>query len=265
MQFEPTNAFYAGVMSGAERECRRRGLALHYTQMDDSTPDAPQQYAQSDAFLLVGTIAEAAVLGFKELGRPIVLVDNNLPHLGLDRVLTENVGSVYRAVAKMAEWGHRRVALLAGPDTDSSFQERRVGYNRAISALGLEPVVIECGGVPAPGAVSETMSEYLREHERPEFTALLCCNDEMAIEAMHTLQHAGVRVPEEVSVVGFDGVEVGRMVRPALTTMQVQRERMGQEGVRLLMERVEHPSSPAQAIVLDTTFVERESACPPRL
>lgn len=260
MRFNPSNPFYVGVLGGAESECRRHRIALHYTQMDDLAQEALHQCAQSDAILLVGGFDEETVLKFKELDPPLVLVDNNLPHLELDRVLTENVGSLYRLVAKMVEWGHKRIGFMGNPDVATSFSERQEGYLRAISAYGLEPVMLGCGDFPTAGAAEEEMKEYLRGHKRLPFTALICANDAMAIEVMHALQHAGIDVPNDVSLVGFDGVDLGRIVRPTLTTTQVQRELMGQLGVRLLLDRARNPSAPAQAIVLDTTFIERGSA-----
>jgi DNA-binding LacI/PurR family transcriptional regulator len=85
-----------------------------------------------------------------------------------------------------------------------------------------------------------------------------------AIEAIHELQDRGLRVPEDVAVVGFDDIDMARIVRPALTTCHVHRELLGAMGVRRLIERAADPKAPALALAFDTVFVERASARAPK-
>jgi LacI family transcriptional regulator, repressor for deo operon, udp, cdd, tsx, nupC, and nupG len=262
-QAAPDNVFYAAVLSGAERECRRHKIALHYTRIDDSPELALAQYSQSDGLLVVGSVNEQVIDRLRELERPMVLIDNNLPFLGLDRVLIENASSLYRTVAYLARLGHRRIAHLSGPLWHPSFRERRQGYYAAIADLGLEPIEIPWQSLDVQ-EIARALVEELQASGQLRFSALITCNDLAAITALHTLQESGVHIPNEISVVGFDDIDVAAVVRPALTTNHVDRELLGELGVRRLVERANDSDAPALALVLETLFVERSSARPPR-
>jgi DNA-binding LacI/PurR family transcriptional regulator len=262
-RLDPSNVFYGAVLTGAERECRNLDIALHYTRIDDVSPRMPSHYSDADALLVVGTIDEATVLRLKDLGRPMVLVDNNLPHLGLDRVLTENFGSLYRAVQRLASWGHCRIAFMAGPDDHPSFHDRLLGYRAGMSDLSLQPIEL-LGASTQHGSSKQAIADWMTIHGEPGFSALLVFHDSAAIEAVHELQDHGVRVPEDVAVVGFDDIDMARVVRPALTTCHVHRELLGALGVRRLVERAADTKAPPLALSIDTVFVERASARAPK-
>lgn len=258
MPFAPMEPFYTNILAGAESECRRQGIELQYSQMEQTASQVVRQHESVQAVLLVGTVDEDTVIQLQHLGKPMMLVDNNLPHLGIDRVLTENFGSVFRVVMKLAEWGHPRIAFLRGP-ASPSLQERWQGYRAAIDRLGFETIEAWRDGEAPEGAGKRTLEDLLPDGRAPDFGALVCFNDAAAIDAIHTLQHHGLDVPGDVSVVGFDGVDMGQVIRPALTTCQVQRMLMGRMAVRRLIERAGDPTEPAQAQVLDTVFIERAS------
>jgi LacI family transcriptional regulator len=259
-QTAPDNVFYAAVLSGAERECRHHKIALHYTRLDDSPESA--QYGQSDGLLVVGSIGEQIIRRLREIGRPMVLIDNNLPFLGLDRILIDNANSIYRTVAHLARIGHRRIAFLSGVLTYPSFNERRQGYYAAVSDLGIEPIEILWPSLDLRD-IGKLLAQHLHELGQPNFTALITCNDMAAITALHTLQEFGVHIPNQVSVVGFDDIDIAAMVRPALTTNHVDRELLGRLAVRRLIERANDIDSPVMALAIETLFVERNSTRPP--
>lgn len=260
---DPNNVFYGAVLSGAERECRNLDIALHYTRLDAVGSRMPSHYSDAEALLVVGTIDEATVLRLKDLGRPMVLLDNNLPHVGLDRVLTENFSSIYRVVRRLLGWGHRRIAFMAGPDDHPSFHDRLLGYHSAVADLDLPPIVLWCGSTHH-GNSKQVIDEWMDTRSEPGFSALIVFHDSAAIEAIHELQDRGLRVPEDVAVVGFDDIDLARVMRPALTTCHVHREMLGAMGVRRLIERAADPKAPALALALDTVFVERASARAPK-
>jgi DNA-binding LacI/PurR family transcriptional regulator len=221
-QTAPDNVFYAAVLSGAERECRHHKIALHYTRLDDSPESA--QYGQSDGLLVVGSIGE-------------------------------------QIIRRLARIGHRRIAFLSGVLTYPSFNERRQGYYAAVSDLGIEPIEILWPSLD-PRDISKLLGQQLHELGHPNFTALITCNDLAAITALHTLQEFGVHIPNQVSVVGFDDIDIAAMVRPALTTNHVDRELLGKLAVRRLIERANDIDSPAMALAIETLFVERSSTKP---
>jgi LacI family transcriptional regulator len=251
----PTNPFYSAVLNGAAQECRQHRIALQYSLLSSHLEDTLAQIDHADAILAVGSIDEPTLHRITALDRPVILVDNNLPHLGMDRVLIENVGGVYQAVTHLAGLGHRQIAFLRGQETQPSIQERLVGYRAAMAALGLAPIEIPCTSLMG----KESLQAWLDQHPTPEWTALVIYNDEAAIEVLHLLQDRGIRVPDDVSLVGFDGIDATQLVRPTITTCHVPREQLGQEAIRLLLTRLQQPDAPTKAVVLDTTFVARDS------
>lgn len=258
---EQTNIFYSSVLSGAEHECQRNGIALHYGLLEEVTPRALERYAEVDGLLVVGSFPEAVVMQLKALGRPMVLVDNNLPYLGLDRVLIENTGSVYRVVTWLASQGHERIAFLCGPHFIPSFAERLRGYRMAVGDLGLEPIEIPNQGMDQR-EIEQAISDSLEPYGRPPYTALVVFYDVAAVHALHVLQDKDVLVPQDVSLVGFDDVVLARMARPSLATCHVHRELLGKLGVQRLVERAAQPDAPPLALTIDTVLVEGASVQP---
>jgi DNA-binding LacI/PurR family transcriptional regulator len=260
-RYDATSAFYWAVLHGAEKACQRHNLTLRYVQLEDATHQ-PFSQLEVDALLMVSSISAPTIRQFKQLGLPIVLIDNNLPFLEVDRVLTENLQSLYRTVVRLAEWGHRHIAFLSGPDDIPSFRDRLLGYRAAMSDLGLAPQEMTCIYTSAIEDQQKQIDAWLCEHGRPGFTALIACNDKTAIGAIYALQQHQIEVPGDVSVVGFDDIDVARTVRPALTTVHVYREMMGVRAIELVLDRLENPSRPAITLSMDTQFVERDSTQP---
>ena len=257
------DAFYGKVLIGAEAACRQRKIALHYSHLEEPDTWVLDYYREADGLLLVGSVDPKIVLQLKALGRPMVLVDNNLPQLGLDRIVTENYGSVYSAVTRLYKWGHRKIMFIRGPDGHPSFKDRRRGYHDAMKDLELETQEIFCQSLEGHLVDCLLTDLFNPQHTRPDFTALVAYNDGAAIEAHHTLLNLGIRMPEDIALVGFDDLEAVRILQPSLTTCHVEREMLGKMAVERLLERINNPTEPTVSIMLDTTFIVRQSAIPP--
>ena len=260
-RYGATSAFYLAVLHGAEKACQEHALTLHYTQLEEVVQHFVLQDT-ADAIMMVSSIDAGTISRFKRLGLPMVLVDNNLPNLALDRVLIENFGGLYRTVLKLVEWGHQRILFVCGPDEIPSFRDRLRGYRAAMGDLDMEPMEVYCGYNSTVEGAREQIAQWLERAGRPACTALSACNDKTAIGAMQALQGADLRVPEDISVVGFDDIDMACVVRPALTTVHVYRELLGEMGIRMLLERMDHPSRPPMTLALETDLIERESARP---
>lgn len=252
------NDFYGDVLSGAESECRRLGLTLHFMQIDDSSLLRIGNYFQADGMLIVGSIVESVVRQLQQLELPTVLVDNNLPFLHLDRILIENTHSLYRETQLAHSHGHREIGFLCGPTAIPSFKERLIGYRSAIQDLGLKPIELYFQ-VGDGSDVVQVMHRWLDQHGELGFTALIGCNDKSALRAFHALHDRGMSVPHDVSLLGFDDVDMASVIRPALTTTRVPRELLGRLGVQRLIERAREPDMPPLGMVVETSLVERES------
>lgn len=253
---DPDNIFSSAVLSGVESECRKLKIALDYSRIDADAAALPEWYGNAGGLLLMGNMSRETVLQLQELGLPMVLVDNNLPTLGLDRVLIENVGGIYRAVEYLYGLGHRQIAFLNLNRPFTSLPERLIGYRQAVAELNIEPLVIS-----SPTVQVSDISAALAQARAGgmHYTAIIAANDLTAISVLHALQDAGVRVPDDVSLIGFDDLELAAVMRPALTTCRVHRELMGAISVQRLIARAAESAAPPLALVLDAPLIERQS------
>jgi LacI family transcriptional regulator len=177
------------------------------------------------------------------------------------------------AVRHLAQIGHRRIACLMSAG-ELETERRWEGYVDAMREAGLRaqaswakrPVLAQ---VPPRGYVAwgrEEMQDWLKDGWRKiKCTALLAQNDLAAIGVMQALQSAGIRVPEDVSVVGFDGTEVCEYFAPRLSSVTVPLREIGVCAVRTLLERIAEPTGEIQDIVLPAHFEARESSAAPKV
>ena len=173
-----------------------------------------------------------------------------------------------RAAARLATehllaLGHRRIGHVCGPRGNILTTDRLAGYRAALADAGIavDPALI------APGdftfASGETaMRGFLRLERLP--TALVCSNDEMAIGAMRAARQAGIAVPAELSVVGFDDIPIAAFCDPSLTTLHQPRRDMGRQAARLLMAALSGTPAPSRTLVLPHELVVRDSTAPPQ-
>ena len=263
------NPFYSYVLAGIEDACRRKRTNLLYATVPvdehNVVIDTPHLLLNdaADGLLLVGAFVDAtlnSLLGQTAL--PVVLVDAYAGADQYDAVVSDNEHGAYQAVQHLIDQGHRHIALVgAGPAAYPSIRERRAGYLRALQAHGITAEY--CADCELTGGEAETAIRGLL-HDHPQITALFGCNDAVAIAAMQEVQRLGRRVPSDFSVIGFDDIDMARVVTPALTTMYVDKIGMGRQAVQLLGARVEFPAAERVTTVISPRLIERASVEPPR-
>lgn len=263
-QAPSVNPFYTDVISGLESAARTRRINLLYGTLPVDPANHPYELPdhllgqQLDAVLLIGAFAEETI-DMIAAGRsgPIVLVDGPAAPSQHDTVASDNRGGTLLAVRHLIEQGHRRIAMIGTDlDADPNLRQRRAGYLDALAEQGLEPLVIQTQRV-RPHAVTDAAVDLLTTH--PEITAIVGANDACAIEAMRGAQRAGLDVPDDLSVIGFDDIALASEVSPALTTMAVDRLTMGRQAIRLLEDRLETPGACRIMAVLQPTLTIRDS------
>ena len=165
------------------------------------------------------------------------------------------------AVQHLIELGHRHIGLVGShPEAYPSIPERRQGYMQALTDHGLRPGYFADARLSNEEA-AQSAAVMLERH--PEM-ALFGCNDEVAIAAMRVAKTLGRRVPDDLSVVGFDDIDLARHVSPALTTMHVDKVGLGRMAVQLLRRRFENPGSERARAVLYAHRIARASTAPRR-
>jgi LacI family transcriptional regulator len=210
------------------------------------------------------------LLDLHEQGVPVVLINTLGSHVGLPSVEADNYGGALAAVRHLLGLGHRRIVSLAGPMTYPCCQDRQRGYEEALAEAGIpvDPGLTAQTGFHPPAA-RELVRELLDRPDRP--TAVFAHNDVTAYAAMEAAGDRGLRVPEDVSVVGFDDIPSSAHVRPALTTIGQPFEAMGAKAARMLLAAIS-PDSPApadangegpsSAVRLPTSLIIRASTGP---
>jgi LacI family transcriptional regulator len=198
-----------------------------------------------------------------ERGLPVVLVDEDVEGLPpVPRVFVENAEGVRRATGYLVSLGHRRIAYVGGPEELMTARERLRGYREALEAasIAFDPALTRTG--PYTDAFGfAAMSDLWRAGEGP--TAVLAANDYQAAGVMRAARALGVRVPEELSVVGFDDMPLSRYLTPALTTVHQPVEEMARQALDALLGGIQGRSDAVMNRVLPVELVVRESAAPP--
>lgn len=263
-----TNSFYAPILASIEAVCRHNHINLVYANVPVDTGNHPLEVPRLlreqhvDGVLMVGMcLGSDIVQMLRSQSMPVVLVDAYAAGDPFDSVVIENYAGAYRAVTHLIEAGHRQIAIVgSSPQAYPSVMERREGYLQALSDNGLEPVFGDC--LLHPDEVLPVIPELLRNH--PGITSVLACNDDVAIATIRMAQKLGRRVPEDLSVIGFDDIALAQHVMPPLTTMGVDMMGMGRLGAQLLLNRFEFPEAGGVKAVICSKLVLRESVKPVR-
>lgn len=259
--------FYSDVLRSLEQYLNELGISLSFNTLDISgatlraVPVSVKDDRLSGAFI-IGAIPRSVVESIEaEVQRPIVLVDNDYPDGRWDSVAIDNARGSYLAASHLIGLGHRTIALIGGPD-HSSIVERRAGYERALADNGLQPIVVSAGDLTAQDG-DAAVRQVLRE--APGATAIMCSNDPQAIGAISALTSLGVRVPEEMSVFGFDDDDSAPFASPPLTTVHVDRRTLGQLAGQILLGRVRDSARYPVKAIAGVKVVHRDSVTAPRL
>jgi DNA-binding LacI/PurR family transcriptional regulator len=197
-----------------------------------------------------------------EHGMAMVCIGRQPIHARADVVTTDTGTGARDAVSHLAALGHRRIGFIGGQISRRVALGRLTGYREGLAAAGLAADVRLVREGLLDEASGQTECRALLSLPDPP-TAIFCVNDRTAFGALAALDEMGCRVPEDVSVVGFDDVPLAELVRPALTTIRQPAQDMGRLAATYLLERIAHPDTPHQRSVLPCQLVVRRSSGPP--
>ncbi|TXF97198.1 LacI family DNA-binding transcriptional regulator [Massilia arenae] len=215
-----------------------------------------------DGLLLLMPTADDRFLDLVERQQlSCALVFFDARQLALPTIVLENRIGARRAVEHLIGLGHRRIAFIAGTKRTGQSAERERGYTEALAAAGIavDPALVVDGAFNQPGGFAAT--RRLLELEAPP-TAIFAANDEMAFGAIDAVASRGLKVPADVSVVGFDDISTASHVFPRLTTMHQPYEALAERAVREVVEMIEGRPPAAARIAFETELVVRDSTGP---
>ena len=259
-----TNPFFAELMRGIEDVCERNDYAVFLCNGDDDFERQGRSLEtlferRVDGVLLATPTGPASALAkrLRDAKVHAVLVDRNVPGLAADRVRIDHGTGARLAVEHLLELGHRRIACLAGPLTFAASRARLAGWRKALARAGIEPApdwVVEgdfradSGHVLARSLIA-----------RGEFTAIFASNDLLGIGALRAAAEERVRVPRQLSVIGFDGIDMGAYTYPALTTVGYPIRAIGETAATVLIERIAGRAPELRDLVVTPRVIRRES------
>ena len=210
-----------------------------------------------------GHLADGYAAQLARTAVPVVIVNSERADLGVPTIVSDNRAGGRLAAEHLLEHGHTRFAIVTGPTEGADAASRLQGALEALEQAGVArdevPVVVGVGVATGGQSISGLLAE------RPATTALICHNDVTAIEVIRTLRATGRRVPEEISVVGFDDIDAAAWVEPPLTTVAQQKGEMGHWAVRRLVERIARPAeggARAERVILPVALRVRGSTGP---
>lgn len=256
------NPFFAEITEGIEEVASDLGYRLLLStggRQRRRELDALDVFVESrvEGAILVSPDVSAADLRRLAAVAPVVVTGRLLRGPGIDRVNTDDALGAHLAVAHLVELGHRRIAHIDGGH-GASARPRRAGYERAMRERRLRPQVV-------PGEFTELAGaravERLLRNRLP--TAIFAANDLIAAGAMDRLERAGLRIPEDVSLVGYDNTFLAALHHVALTTINQPRQEMGGLAMRTLVARVEDLHRATVTHILKPSLVVRRTTGPP--
>ncbi|MGL4725305.1 MAG: LacI family DNA-binding transcriptional regulator [Scandinavium sp.] len=169
-----------------------------------------------------------------------------------------DIDAAEHAVGYLAAMGRQRIALINHDLRYKYAFLREQGYKLVLQKQKLESSAIEYANDLSAAAGKAAMKNLLAMNPRPD--AVFAVSDSLAAGAMRAIEQAGLRVPEDIAVVGFDGTELAEMVSPQLTTVQQPSREIGAKAVELLLNKIENPDVPMERVMLDWRFIPRASA-----
>ncbi len=195
-------------------------------------------------------------------GIPVVVADRDVPQTLADVVLVNHEQGGYDATKYLIGLGHRRIACIAGPSPLTPSADRVHGYKRALAEAGIpfdEQLVVPCTESYVSGEIA--MAQLLNLNEPP--TAVFAYNDVTAIGALRAIANAGLQVPRDISIVGFDDIPLASAVVPSLTTIAQPIAELATLAVEILISRLRGSETlPGKRIMLETRLIVRESCAP---
>lgn len=252
------NIFYAEIMEGLEEELTGANQNLLLAGYDISTQqgELPKFVREGsvDGIILMGGCPDEFKKRLNDTNLPFLLLDTDIPGGGADSVTSDGFRAMIDMVAYLHDRGHRKLLMLRHEVDNYNELSRCMGFEAETRRLGLGTEVVKV----------ETNDEAIREiasrMESPDpVTAVCTVNDDMAADILNKLLAAGVKVPDQISITGFDDTEFSHATHPPLTTMRIDRKHMGKEGARTILRRIGDHAAPPRKLVIPPQLMERES------
>ncbi len=262
--------FFAEILKGVQYVAKKKGYSI---VLCDTDYDPRQEAAYVDSLLerrvdggifTSGMIQSEHILRLKEEGIPIVLIEKFIKDPDIPGVLIDNVSAAKKAVKYLIELGHRDIGFISAPVEIIPLKDRLEGYERALHE---NMIPYSSSNVHIKDNIGresvrdgyQLMQRIIRQRNYPR--AFFIVSDTLAIGAMKAIRDFGMKVPDDIAIVGFDDIEMASFCEPPLTTMAQPKYEMGVKGMELLIKEMSGVRLRKKEIELEVELVVRESCC----
>lgn len=260
-----TNPFFGEVVKGVERRCYQQNynLVLCNTEGDNermrSSIDTLLQKRVDGLILMCSTLEGERIDIFERYADiPVVVMDWGPIHFASDKIQDNSLRGGYLAAKCLIDAGHSQIGCITGPLNRHQAQMRYEGYKRAMNEKGLEIKanwIVE-SDFECEGGYQAFQTLY---QSGPLPSALFVSNDMMAMGVINAAAQKGIRIPEDLSLVGYDDIHIAKFMTPALTTIHQPKYRLGQAAVDTLLNKLDKVTDQPQVVQLEPALVERAS------
>ncbi len=263
-----TNPFFTSIARGVEDVASESGFSVIYCNTDESESEE-YKYAQIlaqkkvDGIIIVPACSQSKTVEFfQALDIPVVLLDRRIPEVQIDTVRCDSIAGAYKLVKLLLGLGHKRITMISGQRGVSTAEDRAIGYHRAMTEAGLEEYEQVYFGSFTQDSGYELAQKALTSPDPP--TAFVGANNFITIGIMKALRNQKLRVPEDITLVGFDDLPLPLFIDEPFLTVAVQPAyEMGKKVAELLLHRlVGKAPDECQEVILPIEIIQRKSSGP---
>jgi len=254
--------FFRGIISGLEDTLIKNNydMILFAANWEDQFSYLDKcQFRNVDGAILMGVPKnDSKIPELLEAEIPSVFIDLDVEDKKASYIISDNVNGARQAVRHLSELGHNKIAIITGESITIPTKMRLKGFKEEMkkqnNPVKKEWIVESCYSVDCG---YNGMQQLLSLEEQP--TAVFCQGDEIAVGAIKAVKKAGLKVPDDFSIVGFDDIEISQYLNPALTTIRQKKEKMGAEAAEMILTMINNPDKKVEHKIIDTEFVLRNS------
>lgn len=267
-----SNNFFSELAKGVEKAAQKLDYSVLFCNSDNSGKKDLKNTnmlisKQIDGLIIapsLGTTDVKDIAEFNDIvkasGLQVVLADRTIPFCSFNCVQSNNRQGGYIATNHLLELGHKKIGCITGPMEVDSARERLQGFTDALSMAGLE---VDDNLIASGDYQIESGAAGTRELLKQGVTAIFACNDMMALGAMRECREQKIKIPDEISLMGFDGINVCELLDPPLTTINQPLYEVGKNAFKLISELIEKPTSKIENIMLTPNLIKRSTTSKP--
>lgn len=255
-----SHPFYGSILDAIASEIKRFGYSIIIIADDELTSSTSEQLMgyQVDGLILMSRVTKELIQSIQVSGVPFVLINNSVICENTTYVVNDDYLGGYDAALHLIDKGYSNIAYISGPLEHRSYRLRWEGFQAALAVknVELDPYLRYIGDSTIDTGI-EGVSRFLQQKNKPD--AIFSSNDMMAIGAMQMLHSMNLSIPEDVAVIGFDDIPFASLTFPPLTTIKVDKERMGKIAIKKLVGMIEGKVNNPGKTILPPQLIVRES------